>query len=104
MGMSYGWEKLYTATHSLCTEGSLADRLVNALAFSLIRIKPENDLPKELREEFQEFMTDMRSTQARGDEGTIQATIDSLDELNLIKAAEKILHFYDTVCRYQEPF
>jgi len=104
MSLSYGWEKLHLAIHSLCGQGSLCERLVNAVAYHLIHVTPENDLPEDIRGEFQEFMEEITSVEAKGDEGTIQATINTLDEIALKRAVEKIISFYDTVCRYSEPF
>ena len=56
MSLSYGWEKLHLAVHSLCGQGEQSQRLVNAVVYNLIHITPENDLPEEIRGEFQEFM------------------------------------------------
>lgn len=104
MSLSYGWEKLHTAVHSLCGTSSQNQRLVNAVVFSLIHITPENDLPDEMREEFQQFMGEMTSVDAVGDEGSVQATVDILGETGVSRAIEKIIGFYDAVCRRCEPF
>lgn len=93
MSLSYGWEKLHTAVHSLCGTSSQNQRLVNA-----------NDLPDEMREEFQQFMGEMTSVDAVGDEGSVQATVDILGETGVSRAIEKIIGFYDAVCRRCEPF
>ena len=103
MSISYGWEKLHTAVHSLCGNGSQSERLVSAVVFSLIRIEPKEDLPEELQEEFEEFMKQMISTPAKGDEGTAQATINTLDEMQIKNAIEKIISLYDSVCRHRKP-
>ncbi|AQS40235.1 hypothetical protein Sps_05166 [Shewanella psychrophila] len=100
MSSSYGWEKLHLAIHSLTGVPSQSERLVNALAFSLIHITPENDLPDSMQEEFRDFMAEMSSV---GD-GTYQATINSLDEVGIGNAIEKIISFYDTICRHNKPF
>ena len=56
MSISYGWEKLNIAIHSLCGKGSQAERLLNAVAYNLIHITPENDLPEDIQDEFKKFM------------------------------------------------
>lgn len=104
MSIDYGWEKLHKAIHSLCGQGSQSERLKNAISFNLIQIKSKEHLPEEMRDEFNEFMKRMTSVQSQGNEGTIQATIDSFDELEVSQSIEKIISFYDTICRHSDPF
>jgi hypothetical protein len=102
---SYGWEKLYSAVNCLIGPADQRERLAGALlALHVLAIKPYQHLPKDIQAEFAEFWKEMNSVEAEGDEGTIRATVNSLDAAGLRRATEKILHFYDTVCRYQEPF
>jgi uncharacterized protein Yka (UPF0111/DUF47 family) len=103
MSLSYGWEKLHNAIHSLCGQGSQAARLINAVAYSLIHIDPKNDIPEDIRDEFKEFMDEITAVPAQNNEGSIQATINTLDENGLSEAIEKVIHFYDKVCRHSEP-
>ena len=100
---SYGWEKLHTAVQSLAGAVDQKQRLVNAVVSGLIHITPDRDLPLEIRSDFAQFIGEITSVKAEGDEGNIQATVDSLDEMGIHSAVEKIIGFYDTVCRYQEP-
>ena len=103
MSQSYGWEKLHTAVHSLCGSASQPERLINAATFSLINIKPENDLPEELREEFTILMDEITAVKFNADEGNLRATINSFGEVELNRAIEKIIGLYDSVCRHREP-
>jgi hypothetical protein len=103
MSYSYGWEKLHLAVHSLAGLGNQADRLVNATAFSLINITPENDLPIEIQEDFETLMSELTVVKPTGDEGSIRATINTFGEVELTNAIEKIIGFYDTICRHREP-
>lgn len=96
----YGWEKLHLAVHSLTGTSTQKERLVNAVVYNLIHITPENDLPPELRDKFTRFMEEITSVEAMNDEGTVQATVDSFDEISTRRAIEKIIGFYDTVCRH----
>ncbi|MFC1751408.1 hypothetical protein ACFL2V_21750 [Pseudomonadota bacterium] len=100
MEFKYGWEKLHMAVHSLAGSASQPERLSNAVVFSLIHITPENDLPEEIRDEFKEFMSDITNVEAKADEGSVQATVNTLDELQISNHVDKIISFYDTVCRY----
>ena len=102
MNYKYGWEKLHMAVHSLAGSASQSERLVNAVVFSLIHITPENDLPDEMRDEFKEFMSDITSVEAIGDEGSVQATVEAMDEMQISNCAEKIIGFYDSVCRHMK--
>lgn len=88
---------------TLTGSGSQKQRLAGALSGSLIHIKPDQDLPSEIRSEFEQFMEEMTSVDAEGEEGTIQATVESLDEMGVHQAVERIISFHDTVCRHQEP-
>lgn len=98
----YGWEKLHLAVHSLAGNGSQAERLINAVVFNLVQIRAEDNLPEALRDEFKEFMEWITSVQAEDNGGNVAATINALDEISRSKAVEKIIGFYDSVCRYMD--
>ena len=99
----YGWEKLHLAVHSLAGAMPQKERLVSAVTSNLIHITPGRDLPPELRDEFRQFMEEITSVDARANEGTIQATIDRLNEVGISRAIDKIIGFYDAVCRHMGP-
>lgn len=103
MSLSYGREKLHSAVHSLAGSASQSDRLVNAAAFSLVNINPVNDLPEELREEFEILMDELTAVKATGDEGNLRATVYSFSEVELSKAIEKVISLYDSICRHRKP-
>ncbi|ELR66073.1 hypothetical protein C942_00515 [Photobacterium marinum] len=104
MKYGYGWEKLHTAVHSLAASQTQKERLVNALVFNLTHITPENDLPEPMHEDFKNFISEMTSVEPKSDEGSYQATVNTLDQIGVDRAIAKIIGFYDTVCRYSEPF
>lgn len=89
--------------YSLAGNGTQAERLVDAVVFNLIQIRPDENLPPSMRSEFEEFMSYISSVKAKGDEGTVAATVNTLDEWSRKQAIEKIIGFYDTVCRHMEP-
>ena len=103
---SYGWEKLHNAVHCLAGHGDWRKRLNNALlTLHVLVARPEDKyLPDDIQAEFSEFWKEMTSVEAKGDEGTITATVNSLNEMDIDRAIEKIIDFYDTICRYEEPF
>ena len=100
MSLSYGWEKLHLAVHALCSEGDTKDRLTGAVVNNLIHINPHNDLPEQMRLEFCEFVESMRRVNPISNEGAIRATVDSFQYADVKRAIEKIIGFYDQVCRY----
>lgn len=48
-------------------------------------------------------MDQMSSVKAKDGEGTVEATVETLDEWGRKQAIEKITGFYDTVCRHMKP-
>ncbi|MBY6223555.1 hypothetical protein [Ferrimonas balearica] len=99
--MSYGWEKLHIAVHTLCGGRERRERLIDALALSLIHINANEHLPEDMRDEFINFWEEM--TFVQGEDGTIKATVDSLDDMGVSRAIEKIVGFYDEICRLEGP-
>jgi len=95
----YGWEKLNEAIGTLTGPDSQKQRLAQAIA-SLSLIRPEQNLPPEMRAEFEQFMKELNSRLAQADEGTIQATVQGLDELQVRDAIDEMISFYDRICRY----
>ncbi len=100
---SSGWEKLHTAVSCLAGMGDQSERLVDAVVSSLIRITPDRDLPPEIRSDFAQFIGEITSVKGKRAEGKIRATINRLDEMGVHRAIEKIIGFYDTVSRHQDP-
>ena len=100
----YAWEKLHLAVCSLAGTGDQRERLVNAVLSLVAGVMPDHHLPPEIRSEFEQFMEEITSVDAKGDEGTLQATVDTLDEIGVQRAVDKILSFYDTISRHQEPY
>jgi hypothetical protein len=97
----YGWEKLNMAVASLVGAGSQRERLIEAISFSLSHIKPENDLPLEMRAEFTQFMDEMTGREeSKPGQGRLEATVQALGALEVHAAAEEVLSFYDKICRY----
>ena len=90
----YGRQRLESAVSTLEGPGTEREKLVNALVYSLIHIQPEN-LPDEMQSDFRQFMAEM--TRVEGDQGSIRATVDCLNEIDVRSAIERILRFYDTV-------
>ena len=101
MALDYVWEKLYTAVNILMTgRGTIQERLGSAYADSLIRLRGvENDIPSELRSNFDELEKALTKEQAKGDEGTIMATMRNMEPDEAARHAETILNMFDTVAK-----
>jgi hypothetical protein len=103
---SYGWEKLYKAVSCLIGAGDLKIRLQSAME-CLCPLKEDEypiHIPNEILNDFSKFMKDMTCVKpSAGEDGTISATLNSLDEAGLEHAAKQILSFYDAVCRHRRP-
>lgn len=100
MSLTYGWEKLNMSVHYLSGSASQSERLFNAVTYSLVKIKPEYELPESLREDFATLMAELSAVKGTDDEGNIRATINSFGEVELSSSIEKVINFYDLVCRH----
>ena len=100
--VNYGWEKLYESVTGLMTSNEpLEGRLYNALAnLGVLNAGNAEDLPESIREDFTAFLESMSSQPAKGNEGTILATLRTMDWVELSIAAEKILTFYTETVKY----
>jgi hypothetical protein len=101
MSLVYAWEKLHLAVGTLCGQGSQSARLADAVETYLIHVRPD-DLPADLRREFVQVMSELKSVRAHGKEANIQASIGSLDVSVREQAIRKILHIFSAVCRHFE--
>lgn len=99
MQYSYGWEKFHSAVLTLAGSGSQAQRLSDAFVFSLSHIRPEENLPEQLRADFGVLMVALTQKQAVADEGNAQATIFAMDEFEIHQSISKIIGLYDSICR-----
>ncbi|WP_410751782.1 hypothetical protein [Citrobacter sp. U14242] len=99
MSLSYAWEKFHTAVLTLAGDGNIKERLSNAFIFSIDHIKASEDIPEDLREQFESLCDNLTRIDPVGNEGKVQATVSQIDSFELSKTAEDIVSFYDTICR-----
>jgi hypothetical protein len=94
MAYDYAREKLWQAVDGLVGDGSIQDRLASA-AMILTRLhRPDEDIPKELREEFKAVMHALTKETAQGNEGNIVATTRKLSSEEGAKLAHRIFSLY----------
>jgi hypothetical protein len=90
----YTREKLYQATDCLVRgTRSIQERLESA-AIYLIRLEAIKDFPPDLQGEFEEIMHELTKVSAKGDEGTLQATLRETGDMDASKLAERIFSLY----------
>lgn len=98
MSLSYAYEKLMIAVDVLATSPqTIQNRLGNAFISGLTRINPEEDLPVNLRTDFQQLLDQVTRVAAVGDEGTISATTRIMSDDEAAEIAKKILNLFHQV-------
>lgn len=97
MKYNYAWQKFFEATNSLVGSLSLRERLVFAAQHLVFLQKTE--IPKELSAEFEDLMNNLTKTSAKGDEGSIKATVMMYSDIEAEIIAKKILSMYNEVCK-----
>jgi hypothetical protein len=97
MSLSYAWEKSYDAVHHLATsEGDLRKRLISVFLNDIMHIRAE-ELPEDIRTEFEKLMADAASEEPVGQEGLIDATISRFSADEASRMAERVVNFYTSV-------
>jgi hypothetical protein len=99
MALDYVWEKLYTAVNILATgQGTIQERLGSAYADSLIRLRGE-ELPDEIRSDFDALEKALTRAKAEPDEGTIAATMRTMESDEASCHAQTIVDMFDVVAK-----
>jgi len=99
MAIDYAQEKLMQAIDTLATgTGTIQDRLGGA-ALYLIRLKPEDFPEGDLRKLFQGVKDDLTFEPAKGDEGTIAATLRITDDEDARAIAKRIVSLFHGIGR-----
>jgi len=99
MAIDYVWEKFHLAVLTLAGgHGTVQERLADAFAGQLMRLNV-NDLPEELRGDFEEVERLLTSGEPVGDEGSVDASARSLIDNEATRLAEQIVGLYDAVTK-----
>ncbi len=98
--MSYGWEKFHAAMNTLTGPGSQKERLMNAYSYNLVHIKKTN-VPGDVWDELNQFSKDMTKIQVNGNGGSIKATVQEMNNLEVDGMIKKILYMHDSVVRHE---
>ena len=97
MDIGYLWEKLHGSVFSLISGSSYKDRLESA--YMNLAFIPAEQVPAEIRDDFNEVMQLVRTAKPDGTEGRIKAAVRSMDDEQRYMMAKKILYMYDKITR-----
>jgi hypothetical protein len=98
--MSFAWERLRQAVHTLAAPGSQRERLAQAFADCLAGLRPK-DLPAEVRQEFAQLADALLLCRASRDAAMVRTRLDSIDDARIGGMIAAIIAMYDAVARYE---
>lgn len=94
MSTHYTNEKFLQAVHCLIADGSLADRLFYTGMY-LIRLDQSDAFPtRQLRARFGRIHAQLTQTPARGDEGSLRASVDAMTDDQRQKLSQEIFDVF----------
>jgi hypothetical protein len=86
--------KVWEAVNTLVGSGTIQERLAWAAECLIQLHRPDEELPKELREEFKAVCHELTKETATGNEGNITATTRKLSSEEGTRLARRILSLY----------
>ena len=98
--MSSAWENFFAATAMLASAGPIKHRLAEAYRTHLANID-EDDLPKELREEFSSLSSCMSCVRPMRGETAVQATVRKMSDIEAGTVAMRIVSMLGALARNQ---
>jgi hypothetical protein len=98
--MSSAWEHFFAAAAILASAGSIKHRLTEAYRTQLAELD-QDDLPKEIREEFSSLSTCMSCVRPMRGETAIQATVRKMSDQEAGNVALRIISMLGVIARQQ---
>ena len=98
--MSSAWEHFFAAAGILASAGPIKHRLVEAYRTQLADLD-QDDLPKEIREEFSSLSTCMSCVRPMRGETAIQATVRKMSDQEAGGVAVRIISMLGVIARQQ---
>lgn len=96
---SHVGERLRGAVSDLVGRENQRERLRKAWVFHLSSLVAETDVPPWFPGEFAKFCADLTRESARGDEGSVAATLDVIDDEEAEGLAQRVVDLYERVAR-----
>ena len=94
------WEKFHLAAIELAGTGPIKRRLFGAYVNHLATLT-EEQLPKEIREDFSSFSQAMQSVRPMPGEDAVRATVRKMSDCDATRYAVQIVNMLGTVARTQ---
>lgn len=98
--MSSVWENFVAATEMLASAGPIKHRLTKAYRVHLATVN-QDDLPRELREEFRSLSTCLSRVRPMRGETAVQATVRKMSEPEAGQIAVRIVDMLAAIARMQ---
>jgi hypothetical protein len=98
--MSSAWENLFAATAILASAGPIKHRLIEAYRTHLAGLQ-QDDLPKEIREEFCSLSNCMSCVRPLRGETAEQATVRKMSDIEAGRVAMRIVNMLGVIVRAQ---
>ena len=98
--MSSAWENFFAATAMLASAGPIKHRLLEAYRTHLADLD-EDELPKEIRDEFSSLSTSMCCVRPLRGETAVQATVRKMSDLEAGGIAMRIVSMLGVIARQQ---
>ncbi|RPH50470.1 MAG: hypothetical protein EHM84_05770 [Lysobacterales bacterium] len=98
--MSSAWEHFFAAAAILASAGSIKHRLAEAYRTQLAELD-QDELPKEIREEFSSLLTCMSCVRPMRGETAVQATVRKMSDQEAGGVAMRIISMLGVIARQQ---
>lgn len=98
--MSSAWENFFAATAILASAGPIKHRLIEAYKTHLATLD-QDELPKEIREEFCSVTTCMSCVRPLRGETAEQATVRKMSDMEASQLAMRIVNMLGVIARVQ---
>jgi len=99
--MGNAWENFFAATAMLASAGPIKHRLAEAYRTHLATLDQE-DLPKELREEFSSITNTISCVRPMRGETAVQATVRKMSDIEAGNLAMRIVNMLGALARQQQ--
>lgn len=99
--MSNAWENFFAATAMLASAGPIKHRLAEAYRAHLESLDQE-DLPKEIREEFSSICSRLSCVRPMRGETAVQATVRKMSDIEAGRIAMRIVNMLGILARQQQ--
>lgn len=99
--MSNAWENFFAATAILASAGPIKHRLAEAYRAHLASLD-QDELPKEIREEFSSISTSMSCVRPMRGETAVQATVRKMSDIEAGRIAMRIVNMLGVIARQQQ--